>query len=96
LIRIVETAILDPDFFDDLPCDYKNGTNFIIHKTKQGEYASYTSSAFQRKSTALSPEEVKNVKKHLVDLSTVLPEKPKHDDVQKLLHEALGWGSSDE
>ena len=39
-----------------MPYDMINGYNFRINKTKQGEYADYTTSDFARKSTGIPPD----------------------------------------
>ncbi len=50
LYKVIESAIVKGEF-DDMPYDMTNGFDFNIYKTKQGEYADYTTSAFARKST---------------------------------------------
>lgn len=50
LFKRIETSISSGDF-DEAPYDLKLGFDFKIMKTKQGDYADYTSSEFVRKST---------------------------------------------
>lgn len=52
LMGKIEASIIQGDF-DVEPFDYDEGCNFRINKTKQGEYASYDTSAFARKSTSI-------------------------------------------
>jgi hypothetical protein len=53
LFKRIETSIASGDF-DVAPYDLDEGFDFKIMKTKQGEYADYSSSEFVRKSTAIS------------------------------------------
>lgn len=54
LFKLIEASIASGDF-DVAPYDLDNGFDFKIMKTKQGEYADYTtSSGFVRKATAIS------------------------------------------
>jgi hypothetical protein len=55
LYKVIEAKIVKGDL-DEMPYDMVNGYNFRINKTKQGEYADYTTSDFARKSTAI-PEQ---------------------------------------
>jgi hypothetical protein len=67
------------------PWDLDNGYNFIIKKSKQGEYSTYAlGSTFARKASALPAELKANVE--LVDLSTLLPKNPGIDKVQAKLN----------
>lgn len=61
----VESAMASGEF-DEAPYDFKDGTDFKITKTKQGEYADYSNSTFVRKSTAISAELLERIQ--LVDL----------------------------
>lgn len=55
LYKTIESKIVKGDM-DEMPTDPINGYDFSINKTKQGEYADYTTSDFARKSTPLSEE----------------------------------------
>lgn len=68
---------------DQLPYDYERGTDFIIKKDKQGEYASYSLSKFARRERALDEDTIASIE--LVDLRTVLPKNPGLDKVQAML-----------
>jgi len=93
LFNIIKDAFESGDF-DDVPWDFENGTNFIIKKTQQGKYASYTvGSKFARRSTALSDDQIAVAKSDMVDLSTLLPAQPGRESVEAMLEAAL-TGSS--
>lgn len=53
LYKTIEAKIVKGDM-DEMPTDPINGYDFNINKTKQGEYADYTTSDFARKSTPVS------------------------------------------
>ena len=53
LFKRIETSIASGDF-DVAPYDLDNGFDFKIMKTKQGEYADYSSSEFVRKASSIS------------------------------------------
>lgn len=55
LFKRIETSIASGDF-DVAPYDLDEGFDFKLMKTKQGEYADYSSSEFVRKSTAITGE----------------------------------------
>lgn len=74
---------------DEAPFAYEGGTDFIIKKTKQGEFASYTLSKFARKSSDLTDEQIAVADEHRVDLTTLLPKKPELSTVEGLLMAAL-------
>ena len=56
LYKTIEAKIVKGDM-DEMPTDPVNGYDFSINKTKQGEYADYTTSDFARRSTAI-PEDL--------------------------------------
>ncbi len=73
---------------DTVPYAYEGGTNFIIKKSKQGDYATYTiGSKFARKSSDLDEDVVANLQ--LADLSTLLPKHPGREKVEAMLEAAL-------
>lgn len=55
LYKVIEAKIVKGDM-DEMPTDPVNGYDFLINKTKQGEYADYATSDFARKSTPVSEE----------------------------------------
>lgn len=74
---------------DVAPYKYEGGTNFIIKKTKKGDYAAYDRSKFARTSTDLDDETIGHVEKSLIDLSTLLPKMPEMDKLEALLEAVL-------
>lgn len=87
LFNIIKEAFESGDL-DEAPFAYEGGTNFIIKKSKQGEYASYAlGSKFARKSTDLPAEITDELE--LVDLSTLLPPHPGRDKVEAMLSAAV-------
>ena len=75
---------------DEIPFAYEGGCNFIIKKTKQGEYDTYAvGSKFARKSSDLTPDEIAFVEDQLVSLETLLPAHPGLDKVDSMLYAAL-------
>lgn len=81
---------------DDLefpPDDVENGYDFIIKKTEQGKYASYTvGTKFATRSRALSDEEFA-VYENRVDLSTLLPKQLGAEKVRAMLNADINGGS---
>lgn len=88
LFKIIKDAFESGEL-DTEPYAFEGGTDFLIKKTKQGEFASYTLSKFARKSTDLDEEQIANAQKNSVDLSTLLPKKPDLSKVEALLEAAL-------
>jgi hypothetical protein len=61
----IESEIANGDF-DEVPFAMEGGTNFKIIKTKQGEWADYSNSAFARRSTSIPPQMLEHLE--LIDL----------------------------
>ena len=79
---------------DDVPYAFKNGCDFVIKKSKQGEYSTYAvGSRFVRKSSDLTDEQLALVEENLGDLSDLLPKNPGVEKVQGMLEAALTGGS---
>ena len=76
IFDIVKSALMDPEL-EELPTDYENGLDFVINKTSGGQYASYATSKYSRKESALTQEEKDAIDEHgLYDLKSFLPQKP--------------------
>jgi len=86
LFNIIKASFEDGEL-DDVPFAYEGGTNFIIKKTKQGDYPSYSLSKFARKSTDIDDDVVANL--DLIDLSTLLPKNPGLERIQAMLEADL-------
>lgn len=75
---------------DEIPFAFKGGCDFIIKKTKQGEYATYAvGSKFARKSSDLTEDEIAFVTDNMVELGSLLPPNPELEKVEGMLEAAL-------
>jgi hypothetical protein len=73
---------------DEVPYAYEGGYDFIIKKSKQGEYSTYSlGSKFRNKSRDLSDEEIAQL--DLIDLSTLIPKKPDVDRIERMVNASL-------
>lgn len=63
LYKVIEAKIVKGDM-DEMPTDLVNGYDFMINKTKQGEYADYTTSDFARRSTPVSEDMLARIDLH--------------------------------
>lgn len=79
---------------DEIPYAYEGGCDFIIKKTKQGDYPTYAvGSRFARKSTDLTEDQVAFVTDNMVELKTLLPQHPGSEKVEAMLEAALTGAS---
>lgn len=84
----------ESDELDEVPFAYNGGCDFIIKKSKQGDYSTYAvGSRFARKSSNLTEEQLAVVEDNLGDLSDLLPKNPGVDKVQGMLEAALTGGT---
>ena len=75
---------------ENIPYLYEDGCNFIIKKTKNGDYDSYTvGSKFARKLTTLTEDEIALVEDNIVELKSLLPQAPEIEKVDSMLGSAL-------
>jgi hypothetical protein len=88
LFNIIKDAFESGEL-DEVPFAFEGGTNFIIKKTKQGDYPSYALSKFARRSTDLSDDEIASVRDQMVDLSTLIPQSLGVEKVESMLEAAL-------
>ena len=89
LFGIIKAAFEDGEL-DDVPYAFEGGTDFVIKKTKQGDFATYSlGSKFARKSTDLDQDTVAAVQQQLIDLSTLLPKNPGVENVEGMLEAAM-------
>lgn len=84
----IQAAFADDDLRNS-PEDYEKGTDFLIKKTKKGEYANYDNSKFLRDERALTPAELSAIEGKLVDLSTLRPAKPEVHDLEAFVQSFL-------
>lgn len=81
---------------EEIPFLYKGGTNFIIKKRQQGEYADYSRSMFAKHPSDLDDETIAHVESSIVDLSTLLPKNPGIEKIEAMLKAALTGTQYDE
>lgn len=81
---------------DEMPCEYYGGTNFIIKKTQNGDYAAYDRSRFDRKQTDLDDDTIEFIEEARLDLSSLLPTKPEIEKVEAMLEAAISGSDYDD
>lgn len=80
IIKDAYSSTDDP--LDAPPYDMNEGYDFIIKKTQQGEYSSYTTGTkFHSKQRALTDEELAAAEEGMIELNTLLPKNPGRDNV---------------
>lgn len=75
LFKIIKSSLLDDDF-ENIPSDFKKGTNFNICKTRNGNFNDYSTSKWNRKESEITPP--CEALPHLKDL---LPEEPTSEEL---------------
>ena len=93
VFKQIQSAFQSGDL-EEAPYEFKGGYNFRIKKTKQGEYASYSTSSFAPKQSDLADEVIEQLELH--NLSTFRGKKPDVATVEALLVAALTGSSFDE
>lgn len=84
IYKVISAALMDPDF-PELPTDYEAGTDFKIAKTKNGQYATYTTSNWARRERSLNEEERAAIEAHgLYNLSDFMPKKPGAEELNAI------------
>lgn len=91
----IKEAIEDGEL-DEVPCDFEEGTDFIIKKTKKGKWANYESSKFERRARALTDDDMAIVEDKSIDLATLLPKEPTLESVSAQLNAWLNGQGLDE
>jgi hypothetical protein len=85
IYNIIKEAFAS-DELESIPYDYEGGYDFIIKKTEQGGYASYSvGTKFANKPRSLTETELSTVYEKIVDLSTLLPRSFGLEKVQAML-----------
>lgn len=78
------------DELESIPYDFDEGYDFIIKKSDQGDYATYTiGTKFRGSQRALTEEELAAVEEGMIDLSTLLPKNPGVEKVRAMLEAEL-------
>ena len=89
LFQVIQAAFESGDL-DEIPYSRAGGYDFVIKKTKQGEYSTYAvGSRFKAKPRSLTDEEQQVAEDQMIDLSTLLPANPGEDKVAGMLTSAL-------
>jgi hypothetical protein len=89
ITNIIKDAFMSDDL-EDVPYGLTGGYDFVIKKTPQGEYPTYSiGTKFKAKPRDLSEEELALYEEHAVDLSTMLPKEPELETIEALLESAL-------
>jgi hypothetical protein len=94
LYNIIKEAFAsEDDPLDDVPYSFEGGYDFIIKKTQQGEYSTYTmGTKFQSRQRSLTEDELVVVTDEnggMIDLATLLPKNPGLEKVQGMLNADL-------
>jgi len=88
LFNIIRDAF-ESNELDEAPYAHIGGTNFLIKRTKKGEFSNYDLSKFARRSTNLTEDQIEYVESQVIDLATLLPKKPDLEKVETMLESAL-------
>lgn len=89
LYEIIKEASMSGEL-ETIPYKFKDGVDFIIKKTPQGKWSTYTvGSGFKRKNRDLTDEEIATAKEGMIDLSTLLPKRPELELIESQLASAL-------
>jgi len=89
LFSVIKEALTGGDL-EAVPWDLREGYDFVIKKTKQGENAKYDlGSKFVRRQSSLTDDEIAHVEEESIDLATLIPGKPAIEKVEAMLNAAL-------
>jgi len=96
LFEVIKNAFEGGEL-EDVPYSQDGGYDFIIKKTKQGEYSTYAvGSRFRAKARALTEEERNVADDQMIVLETLLPQSPCEDRVSGMLSAALNGTAYEE
>lgn len=95
LYNIIKEAFAsEDDPLEEIPYNFDGGYDFVIKKTEQGEYASYTvGTKFLSKQRSLTEDELASADEGMIELATLLPKNPGVEKVQAMLDADLNGGS---
>ncbi len=89
LFQVIQAAFESGDL-DEVPYSMDGGYDFVIKKTKQGDYSTYAvGSRFKAKPRSLTDDEREVAEEQMIDLSTLLPANPGEEKVSAQLNAAL-------
>ena len=81
----IKTVFMDQEV-ENSPVGYETGLDFRLVKGTKGQYADYGQSAWARRESALTEEELAAIDQHgLWNLSNYLPKKPDEDHLQAII-----------
>lgn len=81
----IKTVFMDQEV-ENSPVEYDKGLDFRLVKGTKGQYADYGQSAWARRESALTEEELAAIEKHgLFNLSQFLPKKPDDDHLKAIM-----------
>lgn len=81
----IKTVFMDQEV-ENSPVEYERGLDFRLVKGTKGQYADYGQSAWARRESALTEDEISAIEKHgLFNLSQFLPKKPDEDHVKVIM-----------
>lgn len=91
LYNIIKEAFAsEDDPLEASPDDMSEGYDFIIKKTEQGEYSTYTmGTKFHSKQRALTEEELMVAEEGMIELKSLLPKSPGVEKVRAMLNADL-------
>lgn len=94
LYNIIKEAFAsEDDPLDDSPDSFEGGYDFIIKKTEQGDYSTYTmGTKFHSKQRPLTEEELMVAEEGMIELKTLLPKHPGVEKVRAMLDADLNGG----
>jgi hypothetical protein len=93
LFQVIQAAFESGDL-EEIPYSLDGGYDFVIKKTKQGDYSTYAvGSRFKAKARKLTDEERSVAEDQMIDLSTLLPANPGEEKVAAMLTSALTGAS---
>lgn len=79
----IKETLLSTDeatMFTHSPDDYENGTDFVVKKTKDGQWDSYSTSQWARSPSSLTDAEILAIEKYgLIDLKSGFPPRPSEE-----------------
>lgn len=81
----IKTVFMDQEI-ENSPVEYENGLDFRLVKGTKGQYADYGQSAWARRESALTDEEMAAIQKFgLWNLNEFLPKKPDEDHLKAIV-----------
>jgi len=86
---VIKEALTSGDL-EAVPYDMREGYDFVIKKTRQGDWDKYDlGTKFVRRTSSLTDDEIALCEEEMVNLSTLIPQKPDIDRVESMLNAAL-------